>query len=60
MTSGLQEITGLVMRPDYSQLREPCNSVAGFDIGHWVVIEKPEQFNQAVTVWLAAGGRAAR
>jgi pimeloyl-ACP methyl ester carboxylesterase len=26
----------------------------GFDTGHWVMIEKPDQFSQTVVGWMAA------
>jgi pimeloyl-ACP methyl ester carboxylesterase len=33
----------------------PGSRVLAFDAGHWVMVEQPEQFNQAVAEWLAAG-----
>lgn len=37
----------------------PGNRVLGFDTGHWVMVAAPEQFNEAVIDWLAAGDVAA-
>jgi pimeloyl-ACP methyl ester carboxylesterase len=33
----------------------PGNQVLAFETGHWVTVERPEQFNQAALAWLAAG-----
>jgi pimeloyl-ACP methyl ester carboxylesterase len=32
----------------------PGSQVLEFDTGHWVMIQKPDEFNDAVTAWLAA------
>ncbi len=32
----------------------PGSQVLEFDTGHWVMIEKPDEFNDAVIAWLAA------
>ncbi len=37
----------------------PGCQVLAFDAGHWVMVAKPEEFNQAVGAWLAAGSAAA-
>jgi pimeloyl-ACP methyl ester carboxylesterase len=37
----------------------PGSLVLGFDTGHWVMIERAEEFNHAVSGWLAAGESAA-
>jgi pimeloyl-ACP methyl ester carboxylesterase len=29
------------------------NRVVEFDTGHWVMLQQPERFNQAVSDWLA-------
>jgi len=34
------------------------SQAVGFDTGHWVMIEKPEDFNQAVAAWMIAGDAA--
>jgi len=34
--------------------------VLGFDTGHWVMVEKPEELNQAVTAWMSAGDAVAQ
>jgi len=36
------------------------SQVLGFDTGHWVMVEKPEEFNQAVTAWMSAGDAVAQ
>jgi pimeloyl-ACP methyl ester carboxylesterase len=33
----------------------PGNRVLAFDTGHWVMVAEPEEFNRAVSEWLAAG-----
>lgn len=37
----------------------PGNRVLAFDTGHWVMVEQPQRFNQAVIDWLAAADAAA-
>jgi pimeloyl-ACP methyl ester carboxylesterase len=34
------------------------NSVVEFDTGHWVMLQRPERFNQTVGDWLAATAAA--
>ena len=36
------------------------SQVLGFDTGHWVMVEKPAEFNQAVTAWMSAGDAVAQ
>ena len=36
----------------------PGNRVVGFDTGHWVMLQRPERFNEVVGDWLAATGKA--
>jgi pimeloyl-ACP methyl ester carboxylesterase len=33
----------------------PGNAVHAFETGHWVMSKRPQQFNEAVAAWLAAG-----
>jgi pimeloyl-ACP methyl ester carboxylesterase len=37
---------------------QPGSRVLTFDTGHWVMVEQPEQFNDAVADWLALGDGA--
>jgi len=30
--------------------------VAGFDCGHWVMLEQPERFHELVRGWLSGAG----
>jgi len=34
--------------------QQPGCRVEGFDAGHWVMLQRPERFNQVVVEWLAA------
>ena len=34
--------------------QQPGCRVEGFDAGHWVMLQRPERFNQVVSEWLAA------
>ena len=34
---------------------QPGNAVRAFDTGHWVMSEKPQQFNEVVNAWLQGG-----
>ena len=33
----------------------PGSRALAFDTGHWVMVAEPEEFNRAVSEWLAAG-----
>ncbi|MFN8473930.1 MAG: alpha/beta hydrolase [Anaerolineae bacterium] len=39
--------------------KQPGSLVLGFDTGHWVMLQQPERFNQAVGDWLAATNASA-
>ncbi len=39
---------------------QPGSRVIAFDCGHWVMTQRPDEFNQAVLQWLAAGDATAR
>ena len=34
--------------------KQPGSRVEGFDTGHWVMLQRPERFNQVVGEWLAS------
>lgn len=36
--------------------QQPGSKAVGFDSGHWVMLQRPERFNQVVGDWLAAMG----
>jgi pimeloyl-ACP methyl ester carboxylesterase len=38
----------------------PGSQVVGFDTGHWVMVEKPKEFNSALTAWMSAGNAMRR
>jgi cis-3-alkyl-4-acyloxetan-2-one decarboxylase len=38
----------------------PANRVVEFDTGHWIMLQQPERFNQAVSGWLAELHQGAR
>jgi pimeloyl-ACP methyl ester carboxylesterase len=37
---------------------DPRNRVLAFDSGHWVMVERADEFNRAVAAWLEGSGDA--